>query len=176
MNRKIKQDSSRKRTALLFYLGILLLFIWGNSLLSPKASWALSGIVQRTVGHLKPIAEADAILGQVEGYSVRKLAHLGEFAMLGILLMALTEAKPRQVRLPVVLSLGSLAALIDEGIQSFTGRTSCLRDVGIDLAGFCIGLMLFSLVALCFARKDQTGFGGPSSQGEHCRTDESSEQ
>ena len=86
---------------------------------------------------------------------MRKLAHMGEFAVLGALLTALCEPKSRRDRLPVLLLKGLSVALIDEGIQLFTGRTSCLSDVWIDLVGFCIGLTMVFLFAAGSARREK---------------------
>ncbi|MBQ6000542.1 MAG: VanZ family protein [Clostridia bacterium] len=155
MHRKINHPNSRGRRVLLICLVLVLCFIWGNSLLPPKASWTLSGLVQHTAGQLKPITRADAFLHQREGYTVRKLAHMGEFAVLGALLTALCEPKSRRDRLPVLLLKGLSVALIDEGIQLFTGRTSCLSDVWIDLVGFCIGLTMVFLFAAGSARREK---------------------
>ena len=55
-------------------LAAVLLFIWGNSLLPPSWSWRVSGVVHEAVEQVLPVEQADGVLGQVKGFTVRKLA------------------------------------------------------------------------------------------------------
>ena len=127
-------------------LAAALLFIWGNSLLPPSYSWKLSGMVQGVVEQVLPVEQADERLEQPKGFTVRKLAHMGEFALLGALLGLLTGAVRRCDRVPLALLLGLSTALADETIQRFTGRTSSVIDVWVDMGGFLFGLLLTWLV------------------------------
>ena len=94
-------------------LAAVLLFIWGNSLLPPSWSWRVSGVVQEAVEQVLPVEQADGVLGQVKGFTVRKLAHMSEFALLGALLALLTGAFRRRDRVALMLLLGLLTALLD---------------------------------------------------------------
>ena len=120
-------------------IALMLLFIWSNSLANSVRSNALSGWVERW---LKPLIDPQGnIPGKTFDYDVRKFAHLFEYALLGALLVFGTaQMKRRSVwhLLFVVL----LAAVIDESIQFYTGRTSQLQDVWIDVLGACIGMLL----------------------------------
>jgi VanZ family protein len=69
---------------------------------------------------------------------LRKLAHAGEYAVLGLLLV-------RAVRRPgLALGLGALYAVSDEVHQHFVeGRVGAPLDVGIDVVGVAIGIALW---------------------------------
>jgi VanZ family protein len=69
---------------------------------------------------------------------LRKLAHAGEYAFLGLLLQRAT----RQPALAV--GLGVLYAISDEVHQHFVeGRVASLLDVGIDAVGIAIGVAIW---------------------------------
>lgn len=142
-------------------LAAVLLFIWGNSLLPPSWSWRVSGVVQEAVEQVLPVEQADGLIGQVKGFTVRKLAHMSEFALLGALLALLTCAHSRRDRVALMLLLGLLAALLDETIQKFTGRTSSVLDVWLDFSGVVLGLLLARLFFLLRCRR-RGGSGRPS--------------
>lgn len=127
------------RLLLTLMIALMLLFIWSNSLANSVRSNALSGWVERW---LKPLIDPQGnIPDKTFDYNVRKFAHLFEYALLGALLVFGTaQMKRRSVwhLLFVVL----LAAVIDESIQFYTGRTSQLQDVWIDVFGAGIGMLL----------------------------------
>lgn len=79
---------------------------------------------------------------------VRKCAHIAEFLLLAVWLMLLLEK-----RIQTTLLCGVLTALIDETIQLFTGRTSCVSDVWIDIGGFSAGMLLVLLFEYISKRK-----------------------
>jgi hypothetical protein len=71
---------------------------------------------------------------------LRKIAHAGEYAILGALLVRAT-GKPI-----VALALGTLYAISDEIHQSFVpGRLGSPLDVAIDAVGVAIGVALWQL-------------------------------
>ena len=70
---------------------------------------------------------------------LRKIAHVGEFAVLGALLYRAVR------REPAAIVLGSLYAVTDEVHQSFvTGRHGSPVDWVIDTAGVVAGVLLLS--------------------------------
>ena len=79
---------------------------------------------------------------------LRKLAHGTEYLVLGVELTLL-------LRLWRLLALcGMSTALFDETIQLFVaGRSGQIRDVWIDLGGFCAGVLLSILVEKLRTRK-----------------------
>jgi VanZ family protein len=69
---------------------------------------------------------------------LRKLAHAGEYALLGLLLQRATR------RPSLALLLGVLYAISDELHQHFVeGRVGSVLDVGIDAVGLAIGVALW---------------------------------
>lgn len=92
---------------------------------------------------------------------VRKLAHMTEFAVLGLLCSAGvlievlgTKRKLWQLRCCIVL-IGIVVAVIDESIQKFIpGRSGEIKDICIDAVGVVLGVCLQYLIALSI-RKGQ---------------------
>ena len=120
-------------------IALMLLFIWSNSLANSVHSNALSGWVERW---LKPLIDPQGnIPVKTFDYGVRKFAHVFEYALLGALLVFGT-AQMKQRSTWHLLLVVLLAAVIDESIQFYTGRTSQLQDVWIDVCGACIGMLL----------------------------------
>ena len=124
---------------------LVLCFIFGNSLQDGERSMQTSGAVVEVV---KPIVDPkDEIEDEIFSTIIRKLAHFTEFfwlgmAAFGVLLGAsLQELRHRPTRSGVLLFL-LLCAVADEFLQSFTGRTSSVRDVLIDFGGALSGLLL----------------------------------
>lgn len=78
---------------------------------------------------------------------VRKLAHFGEFAILGILMyLNVKEYKKNRVVL-FALVLSALYALSDEIHQIFVpGRACTFVDMCIDTSGALIGILLIHLI------------------------------
>ncbi len=73
---------------------------------------------------------------------LRKLAHAGEFAVLGALLARATD------RAVVAFALGALYAVSDELHQVFVpGRLGSPLDVAIDTVGVAVGVLLWQRVA-----------------------------
>lgn len=75
----------------------------------------------------------------------RKAAHVIEFAALGIsigIVFLCIFGKTRRVFVSLPLFIVMSVAVTDEFIQSFSDRTSCLKDVLIDFSGACGGLLL----------------------------------
>jgi len=128
------------RILLTMMIALMLLFIWSNSLLGSERSNALSGWVERW---LKPLIDPQGkIPDKTFDYDVRKLAHMLEYALLGALLVFGTaQLKSRSVWTLLLIVL--LTAVIDETIQYYTGRTSQLQDVWLDVSGAGIGMLLF---------------------------------
>ena len=130
-------------------LGLLLLrvvFIWGNSFTGSEQSNAQSNAVAEVV---KPVLDPQNQISQRSfGAMIRKSAHVLEYALLGVVAMTalLFFAKQRGVavlsHLPTALFFVLLVAVLDEYIQSFTGRTSAVKDVWIDRGGGTLGILL----------------------------------
>lgn len=124
---------------------LMLLFIWGNSLIPPETSWRISNAVQHFLALFTPVDAPAGSGGGIWGTVVRKLAHFTEFCVLGTLLRARWQGARQETSLPLL--LGLLTAVTDESIQAFTGRTSSVFDVWIDFAGVTAGVVLMAGIA-----------------------------
>ena len=144
----------RKRwnIVLVLLLALTLAFIWGNSLVSRAESQNLSRdllaeicAALETVGlHLDPQND----------HWLRKLAHFGEFGLLGAELCTLMFLN-RRARLQGFVNCafaGLLASVTDEALQLISNRGSRVQDVLLDFAGFLSGLLLCALLCLAAER------------------------
>ena len=126
-------------------LFLLLVFIWGNSLLPGHISGALSDGLKNVLTRLFPFLFPEG--GDSSGGGLlRKIAHFSEFSVLGTCLCYLFGMLRRKQFEPPLFAAASgiLAACVDETIQRFVPlRHGCLTDVGIDTAGVIAGIVLF---------------------------------
>jgi VanZ family protein len=98
----------------------------------PVAVWAA------VIFTISSVPSLDSGLG-VWDTVLRKIAHVGEYAVLGALLYRAVR------REPAAIVLGSLYAVTDEVHQSFvTGRHGSPLDWLIDTAGVIAGVLLLS--------------------------------
>lgn len=128
-------------------LGILLIFtlcfIWGNSLLPASVSGAFSGRVNDLINMIWHTVDHRMVSGD-DGV-LRKIAHATEFAALGMEILVLFRYDLKRKWTSIFLC-GVSTALIDETIQMFiAGRSSEVRDVWIDFAGFLLGVLLIHI-------------------------------
>ena len=146
-----KSHRLHKYRFILLFLTLSILitaFIFHNSLQDSQTSNAQSSSVAEVV---KPIIDPG---NQVEEKTfhklTRKLAHGIEFCILGCSAGGLmVSLKTVLRRYPVFMILFCLlgTAVADEFIQSFTGRTSNVKDILIDFSGAVVGM----LIAVCIA-------------------------
>ncbi len=147
--------SIRKRKIRALLVGLMLVFIWGNSLLPGSASSQESECVRQLLAPLlagiqRGLAALDIHVGQQ--FLVRKMAHFGEYAMLGFWMGLLLERESGGTRLLRAEGLCILAAGVDELLQCFAvNRGPGLRDVALDAVGAMTGVLLASAF-LCFQR------------------------
>ncbi|HPY95063.1 MAG TPA: VanZ family protein [Clostridia bacterium] len=122
----------------LFRLSVLLAAaalaaIYLFSLQSPVQSLMLSGRFSRLLLRLTG--------RQFDEHLLRKLAHVAEYALLGMLAglaLAQTDWGARQAF--KLLLAGMLAAFLDESLQLLSGRGASILDVWIDTLGVMAGL------------------------------------
>ncbi len=152
-----KNKQKRIIAVLAVLLALLVVFIFSNSLKNGQHSNEDSG---RLAGLLEPIIEKVFGEGKVDvNYLVRKGAHLVEFALLGaftfLLLRAVTDYSGEKLLFGGLFCTLAVAVL-DEYIQSFTGRTSSVEDVLIDFVGALMGMTAaFLFYILVIKRKDR---------------------
>ena len=140
---------TRKRWKLVAYvlLAANICFIWGNSALPGSASQEISGDIMNWVGFLL------RAFGEYGEKILRKIAHLAEFASLGLLLSLLFRMEGNKSYTPPLL-LGLTIACVDETIQIFSpGRASSLIDVWIDMSGVVSGIILLIIGHAIFRKK-----------------------
>lgn len=136
-----------KKTILTVLLVLMLLFIWGHSMVPAEASAAESG---RVGALLTPFLELFVGKGNVTDHLVRKLAHFSEYAALSVLLGAqlLVHGRTSLFHWSYVLLCALAAAVTDETIQLFVeGRGAQVQDVLLDLGGSAAGLLLLWLLS-----------------------------
>lgn len=134
-----------KRKLLKAALVCLLLFIWGHSLSSGEASREESDyVLDVTLDYFAWLPGSSFL----DFASIRKLAHLTEFAALGMVLSGLWL--PLKKRWPLwVLACGCAAGAVDEGIQLFSpGRSAQVSDVLLDTAGVGAGVAVYVILKL----------------------------
>ena len=145
---------SRERIWLCTALIVLCLcFIWGNSLLPRTESQELSrGLLAEICAALENVG---VHLDPQNDHWLRKLAHFGEFGMLGAELGLLLCLNRRQsVQGFVNCAFAGLAvAVTDEALQLISNRGSQVQDVLLDFAGFLTGLLLCGLLCGIIGRK-----------------------
>ena len=140
--------SVRKRWNIILGLLVLLTlaFIWGNSLLPRTESQEISrGLLAELCAALEHVG---LHLDPQNDHWLRKLAHFGEFGLLGAELCTLLflnrRARPQGF---VNCAFAGLAvAVTDEALQLISNRGSQVQDVLLDFAGFLAGFLLCGLV------------------------------
>ena len=129
-----------------FLTWLCVIFVGSTDLMSAEQT---SRFLVPFLRWLKPDISTEA-LAQVH-FFVRKLGHISEYAVLGVLLWrAFRSGTNLQMKLPILFVaawiLCGVFAASDEFHQSFvSSRTASLDDVLIDIVGAMIGL------AICFA-------------------------
>lgn len=149
-----QEDAALTKSRQTILTGLILLtlcFIWGNSMMPGSVSGAISD----WVGDLLSAIFGGPIRTDTGHGVLRKLAHGTEYLALGAELCLLLRGilqKPLSL-----LALGGVsAALIDETIQLFVeGRCGAIRDVWIDLGGFCVGCLLCAGILALKRRKNK---------------------
>ena len=140
-------------------------FIFSNSLEIARESSSRSGQVLELLNGLL----GRAGLGPLSEHFVRKLAHFGEFSLLGfwfmLCLRVYTRHFVRHVSWP--LFFGLLTAVLDETIQLYVpGRSSSVRDVLLDFSGVLAGLFV-ALLILLFVRLCTLALRGREKETTH---------
>ena len=134
-------------TLLILLILLTLAFIWGNSLLNAETSSKASEEVH---GALSGVF--DLIFGKdvVTTAVLRKLAHFGEFLLLGaeVCLLSVCIFGLKIKPLSCFLSVGLFVAIIDELLQFISARGPAVTDVLIDFSGFFTAYLFFALFYL----------------------------
>ena len=135
-----------KRWILYILLGLIVFFIWDNSMQNGGSSDGFSLLFAETFAH---IVNKLGFHGNIWTLNriVRKLAHLTEFTILGSVLYTILCRYITYGTVIKTIGLGMLIASLDEFIQLFSpGRSSQISDVLIDTVGVVIGILVAKLV------------------------------
>ena len=134
-----------KRWILYILLGLIVFFIWDNSMQNGGSSDGFSLLFAEI---FVPIVNKLGFHGNIWTLNriVRKLAHLTEFTILGSVLYTILRRYITYGTVIKTIGLGMLIASLDEFIQLFSpGRSSQISDVLIDTVGIIIGTLLVKL-------------------------------
>ena len=124
----------RKRIVLALIAVLILLFIWGQSMLPVKSSSAESGWLKDKI--INPLLRLVG-LGPLSSHAVRKAAHVVEFFALSLFTILFFRGSVL-CAVPICFA----AAFLDETIQLFSDRGAQVQDVWIDLIGVALGAAL----------------------------------
>ena len=134
-----------KRWILYIVLGLIVFFIWDNSLQNGGSS---DGFSLMFAEWFAPVAYKLGFHGNIWALNriVRKLAHLTEFTILGGVLYVVLRRYIEYGTVVKTIVVGIVIASLDEFIQLFSlGRSSQLSDVLIDTVGIIIGISVVKL-------------------------------
>lgn len=134
----------------LFIVILLVVFIWWHSLQPGTASHAESRYV---LSIMLSYADGTWLAPYLSDGRIRRLAHLTEYASLGLSMSCASLIMSGRQRKIWVLLAGICIAAIDEYIQQFSGgRTSTWHDVVFDTVGCSIGIMAVAVLSMLYRR------------------------
>ena len=124
---------------------LVIVFIFAQSILPQSVSAEESGWIMNRI--VNPFFE---FLGfqPPSHQTVRKMAHIFEFAVLAVLLVFCWNGKALQT-----VGTGFLIAFLDESLQILTARGARIQDVWIDLCGILTGTLLGYLLRRLMQRR-----------------------
>lgn len=160
-----------KKILLAAVMLLIIGFIWSNSMEDSEKSYLKSNHASEiAVKILSPVFPEDSkIIHLVSDENhIRKIGHFAEYFILGVFTVALSFffAKKNFWYFYMILSVPFVISVLDEFIQSFTGRTSLIRDVWIDCSGYLFGafLVLFFIAVFKIIKSaKKKGKSSPSS-------------
>ena len=158
----------KRNRILSFLIALMLVFIWGNSLLSREISGAISdGLMDLLDGAAAALGLPDDLFvtmhdqdgdGVEEPTSLmlRKAAHVTEFAVFTALVWLRLDSGGRK-RFLTALGCGVLTGAIDEALQILSHRGSQVQDIFIDSAGALLGAGIAAIIAFRRTRSVRGG-------------------
>lgn len=139
---------------ILLILATVAFIITNSATPAEKSNSTSQGVTDKVVESVEPLKEAieqEKISKEDVHEKVRKIAHVLEYALLGMemmLLLVLLCPSDTMKYLIYVLFFGLALGVCDESVQKLTDRTSSTTDVMIDFGGVCIGIVVCYLIAL----------------------------
>ncbi len=152
------------RLAFTLFLLFTIVFIFYQS---SRMGAVSSGLSLRVTQKLNELLASAGAGFQLSHFQVRKLAHFGEYTMLGFWAMLTLRVYTGRVLAfiswPLLFGLG--LAVADEFLQQYVGgRTSAVTDVVIDFGGVVLGILaalflilLVTAIAQGFSRGKEDG-------------------
>ena len=147
-----------RRKILLICLILVLLFIWGHSIMTTDLSLQES---KSFLDLFRPSFEFFLGKGNVTVHLIRKLAHFAEFFVLGCLISLLLPLDWKNRLFCCGFCL--ISALLDETIQVFSDRGDQITDVWLDFSGAAAGILVTTFI-LCLVKRGKR-LGKPSFGG-----------
>ena len=127
--------------------GLIIAFIWGNSLQPAVESETLSVFGANLVKNVFEFCHLHVSIGVLD-HIVRKSAHFTEFAIQGFLIYKSLSMLKVQHGVRMAIIIGVLTAIVDETIQlSVPGRANQVSDVMLDTVGAAMGTWISYLFA-----------------------------
>ncbi len=146
------KENKKKIYILNALIVIMLIFIWGHSMVPAVQSSEESGY---WATYLIPILKMFVGEKLVTEYLVRKLAHFSEYAVFGFIVsLRVKQSQKLDIKL-IGKSEGAsfLTAFLDESIQVVSGRGPMITDVWIDSLGAFTGILICSLIVFVAERR-----------------------
>ncbi len=146
------KENKKKIYILNALIVIMLIFIWGHSMVPAVQSSEESGY---WATYLIPILKMFVGEKLATEYLVRKLAHFSEYAVFGFIVsLRVRQSQKLDIKL-IGKSEGAsfLTAFLDESIQVVSGRGPMITDVWIDSLGAFTGILICSLIVFVAERR-----------------------
>ncbi len=146
------KENKKKIYILNALIVIMLIFIWGHSMVPAVQSSEESGY---WATYLIPILKMFVGEKLATEYLVRKLAHFSEYAVFGFIVsLRVKQSQKLDIKL-IGKSEGAsfLTAFLDESIQVVSGRGPMITDVWIDSLGAFTGILICSLIVFVAERR-----------------------
>lgn len=148
MKKELSNNINFKKILPCIILLLWICVIWGHSKMPADISSNESSSILLFIN--KMIAFTGISLSE---FFIRKAGHFTEYMILGVLLYTNYRliCQKCSIARTFINSLftGVIIALIDESIQAFTPGRSCeVRDVWIDFAGVCVGVLIIGYLIL----------------------------
>lgn len=146
------KENKKKIYILNALIVIMLIFIWGHSMVPAVQSSEESGY---WATYLIPILKMFVGEKLATEYLVRKLAHFSEYAVFGFIVsLRVRQSQKLDIKLIGKAEGASfLTAFLDESIQVLSGRGPMITDVWIDSFGAFTGILLCSLIVFVAERR-----------------------
>ncbi len=146
------KENKKKIYILNALIVIMLIFIWGHSMVPAVQSSEESGY---WATYLIPILKMFVGEKLATEYLVRKLAHFSEYAVFGFIVsLRVRQSQKLDIKLIGKAEGASfLTAFLDESIQVVSGRGPMITDVWIDSLGAFTGILICSLIVFVAERR-----------------------